>query len=163
MWFAFSSPTIIKQPETSQILSVLNDIWQALLKPACEIIQYSDFPLELRYSMHELSITESILEIALRHAGQAKARRIIGLHLVIGQLASIVDDSVQFYWDIISAGTLAEGARLNFRRIPAELLCLDCQHRYPVDGQNLVCPVCQSTHVKVAAGTEFSLEAIDIE
>ncbi len=113
--------------------------------------------------MHELSVTESILEIALRHANQAQARRVTAVHLVIGQLASIVDDSVQFYWDIISAGTLAEGARLNFRRIPAELLCLDCRQHFTLNGKDLACPICHSRRVEVAAGTEFTLEAIDIE
>ena len=113
--------------------------------------------------MHELPVTESILEITLRHASQAQAKRVTALHLVIGQLASIVDDSVQYYWDIISAGTLAEGARLVFRRIPAELLCLDCQERYNLNSKDLACPACHSRHVEIAAGKEFTLEAIDIE
>jgi hydrogenase nickel incorporation protein HypA/HybF len=110
--------------------------------------------------MHELPITQSILEIALRHAGE---RRITHIHLVIGQLASIVDDSVQFYWDTISQGTLAEGARLNFRRIPAELTCLDCSHQY-IYGQNEpTCPKCGSLRVKVVKGDEFFVESIDVE
>ena len=85
--------------------------------------------------MHELSITESILEIALRHARQTQALRVTGLHLVIGQLSSVVDDSVQFYWDIVSKDTIAEGARLHFRRIPSEMACLECGTRYAPDGR----------------------------
>lgn len=113
--------------------------------------------------MHELSVTESILEIANRHAVQAGASHITGLHLVIGQLSSIIDDSVQFYWDIISRGTIAEGARLEFRRIPIEILCLDCNNRYAPDGLELACPACGGPRVKVVAGEEFFLEAIDVE
>ncbi len=113
--------------------------------------------------MHELSVTESILEISLRHARQANASRITNLYLVIGQLASIVDDSVQFYWDIVSKGTLAEGAELHFRRLPATLLCLDCQNRYFPSGDGFACPQCSSEHVKVVTGEEFFMEAIDIE
>jgi hydrogenase nickel incorporation protein HypA/HybF len=113
--------------------------------------------------MHELSITESILEIALRHAQQAKARRVNDLYLVIGQLSSVVDDSVQFYWDIVSKDTIAEGACLHFRRIPAAMTCLKCGTRYAPDGRNLACPKCQSTHVKVTAGDEFFMESMDID
>lgn len=113
--------------------------------------------------MHELSVTQSILEIALRHAGQAGAERVTGLYLVIGDLSSIVDDSLQFYWDIISKDTQAAGARLNFRRIPAELLCLDCGRRYQPGRGDLTCPGCGSAQLKITAGEEFFLEAIDVE
>ncbi len=113
--------------------------------------------------MHELPVTESILEIATRHANQAGASRITALHLVIGQLSSLVDDSVSFYWDIISKDTIAEGARLDFRRIPAEMLCLDCSRHYSPSPDELACPDCGSIHVKVVSGDEFFLESMDIE
>jgi hydrogenase nickel incorporation protein HypA/HybF len=113
--------------------------------------------------VHELSVTESILEISLRHAQQAGATRVTDLYLVIGQLASVVDDSVQFYWDIIAKDTAAEGARLHFRRIPAELLCLDCGKSYAPGEEILACPQCQGVKIKVVAGEEFQLDSIDIE
>ncbi|MEW6092920.1 MAG: hydrogenase maturation nickel metallochaperone HypA [Chloroflexota bacterium] len=112
--------------------------------------------------MHELSVTESILEIALRHAQESNAKRITDLYLVIGQLSSIVDDSVQFYWDIISKDTPAEGAQLHFQRIPARLACLECGHEYSPEG-DLSCPACHSARVKVIAGKEFRLDAMDVE
>lgn len=113
--------------------------------------------------MHELPVTENILEISLRHARQAGAARITNIYLVIGSLASIIDDSVQFYWDILSKGTLAEGAKLHFRRIPAELLCLQCGQRFQPSEDDFSCPNCRSVQVKIAAGEEFYLEAIDID
>ncbi len=113
--------------------------------------------------MHELPVTESILKIAVRHAEDAGATRVTDLYLVIGQLASIVDDSVQFYWDIISKDTLAQGAQLHFRRVPTELVCLNCSQRYAPTKDELACPNCGSVAVKVTAGEEFYLEAIDVE
>jgi hydrogenase nickel incorporation protein HypA/HybF len=113
--------------------------------------------------MHELSVTESILEISLRHAQQANAKRITNLYLVIGQLASIVDDSVQFYWDIVSNGTIADGAILHFKRLPATLECLDCTHQYTPANNGFSCPACDSDRIKVISGDEFFMEAIDVE
>jgi hydrogenase nickel incorporation protein HypA/HybF len=113
--------------------------------------------------MHELPVTESILEIALRHGTQAGATRITAIHLAIGQLSSIIDESVQFYWDMISEGTLAEGAVLHFRRLPAVFLCSDCEKRYEPETEDFSCPQCGGTHVRLIAGSEFQVEAIEVE
>jgi hydrogenase nickel incorporation protein HypA/HybF len=109
--------------------------------------------------MHELAVTESLLEIALRHAQAQNARRITDLYLVLGQWSSIVDDSVQFYWDIISEGTIAEGAT----RVPVVLACQDCGKEYQPSSEKFACPHCGGTHAKIKAGEEFHLEAIDVE
>lgn len=113
--------------------------------------------------MHELTITESLLEIALRHGENAKANRITDLYLVIGELATVVDDSVQFYWDIIAKDTPAEGATLHFQRKDTEIQCLDCEQRYHPTNNMMACPNCQSINVKILSGEEFFLEAINIE
>lgn len=113
--------------------------------------------------MHELPVTESMLEIALRHAAQAKADRIIALNLVIGQLASVIDDSIQFYWGIIAKDTLAEGAILNFRRLPAQFHCLECGLVYQPGEEIEPCPDCNSSKIEIQSGREFYLESIEIE
>jgi hydrogenase nickel incorporation protein HypA/HybF len=113
--------------------------------------------------MHELSVTESVLEIALRHGRAAQASRITDLYLVIGQLSSLVDDSVQFYWDIIAHGTMAQEAKLHFKRVQAELQCLECNQRYSPGPADMACVACASTRVRVVAGDEFYIEAIEIE
>ena len=112
--------------------------------------------------MHELSVTEQILDIALRHAREAQAMRIRDVYLVIGELSSIVDDSVQFYWDFVSRGTIAEQSQLHFRRITAVMECDDCGHTYSPH-QHLLCPACGSRNITITAGEEFYLEAIDVD
>jgi len=113
--------------------------------------------------MHELSVTESVLEIACNHAKEAKARAVTDIHLVIGRLSSIVDESVQFYWDFVSKGTLCENAKLHFRREPAILLCLACNNKYELKDELIPCPKCGSPQVRVLSGDEFNLESIEIE
>ena len=113
--------------------------------------------------MHELSVTESLLNIALQHAEKAGARRVTDLHLVIGELASMVDDSIQFYWDIIAKDTIAEQAMLHFRRVPAQLQCMTCFEKYHPTDRELACPKCNGVNTKIIAGEEFRLESIDVE
>ncbi len=113
--------------------------------------------------MHELPVTQSILEIALRHAQKSDAKRITDVHIVMGELSTMLDDSVQFYWDMIAEGTIAQGATLHFRRIPAELQCMACFTKYNPKEKELVCPNCGGVGAKIIAGEEFSLEAIDVD
>jgi len=113
--------------------------------------------------MHELSVTESVLEIACKHAEKARAKKVTDIHLVIGRLSSIVDDSVQFYWNVISKDTICEDANLHFKREPAKLICLDCQTEYILEDELMPCPNCSSSRVRVLSGDEFNLESIEIE
>ncbi|MFN8485793.1 MAG: hydrogenase maturation nickel metallochaperone HypA [Anaerolineae bacterium] len=114
--------------------------------------------------MHELAVTQGILSVALDAADRAGARRIAAIDLVIGDLASIVDDSVQFYFDILARGSPAEGAALRFRRIPADGHCLACGAEFTV-GPSLVdaCPVCGSAQLLITGGREFYVESIEVD
>ena len=111
--------------------------------------------------MHELSVTESLLEIALRHGREAGAMAVTDLFVVIGELSTIVDESVQFYWDIVSQNTPAAGSTLHFRRIAGRLGCRTCGHTYS-PREDLPCPACGSIDIDILAGEEFYLEAIEI-
>lgn len=113
--------------------------------------------------MHELSVTESLLKIAVQHAEQANARRVTDLYIVIGDLASMMDDSIQFYWDIIAKDTIAQQATLHFHRVPAQLRCNNCLKEYSPTDRELICPKCGHVGANIIAGEEFFLESIDVE
>ena len=114
--------------------------------------------------MHELAVTQGILSVALDAASRVGARRINAIDLVIGDLTSIVDDSVQFYFDILARGSPAEGAALRFRRVPAEGRCLACGAQFTVGTQVVAaCPACGSARLLVAGGREFYVESIEVD
>jgi len=113
--------------------------------------------------MHELSITEQIAEIAIRHGEKNAAEKITDLYLVISELSTVIDDSVQFYWDMITEDTICAGAKLHFQRIPAKFLCQECGKEYQmVDGDLAPCPFCQSNKMEIMQGKEFHLDSINI-
>ena len=76
--------------------------------------------------MHELPVSQNILDISLEYAERENASKILRIHIIIGQLTSFIDESIQFYWDILSKDSIAEGAELIFTRIPAEFNCKTC-------------------------------------
>jgi len=113
--------------------------------------------------MHELAVTESIVEIVQRHAQQAGAVKVRRIHLLIGELSSIVDDSVQFYFDFVSQDTLAEGAELVFHRRAVALVCAACGRRWEPADADWACPACQAQQARVIQGREFSVESIEVD
>ncbi len=113
--------------------------------------------------MHEHGVTEEILKNALHHAESAGAPKITEVYVVLGRLSNVTQDSVQFYWEVLSKGTAAEGARLHFRDISPEMECTDCGRRFCPGGEETACPQCGATNARLVAGQEFYLEAIDVE
>lgn len=112
--------------------------------------------------MHELSITQNVLNIAIEHAKRAGAQRITAINLVVGQLTGFVDDSIQFYFDMLSAETIAAGAKLVIRRIPAELRCRACGQVFLLGDHNWTCPNCSALGGEVLSGREFLIESIEV-
>jgi hydrogenase nickel incorporation protein HypA/HybF len=110
--------------------------------------------------MHELPITEGILKIAAEAAG---GRQVTAIHLLVGELSSIVDDSIQFYFDMLSKGTVAEGALLDFERRPAIMTCGDCGRSFEVRAPlPPTCPHCGGTRLQVTGGRELRVESIEV-
>jgi len=114
--------------------------------------------------MHELPATQGMLDVALEAAREAGASRVREIHLVVGELTSIVDDSVQFYFDILARGTIADGARLVFDREPALLRCHGCGHRDTVvPPLRPTCPACGALELEVTGGQAFRVDSLDVD
>jgi hydrogenase nickel incorporation protein HypA/HybF len=113
--------------------------------------------------VHELGITEQLLNLTLEHATKAGASRVTRLNLVIGELSSVVDESIQFYWEIMAKDSLAAHAELHFERIPARFCCQTCGAEFDFSAFEGVCPQCGGIQVKVIDGDQFRLDSIEIE
>ena len=113
--------------------------------------------------MHELSVTEQILNITLEHARQARAGGVLRINLRIGDLTNFVGESIQFYFDILAKGTLAEKASLSITRIPARARCRQCQEEFTPAGMDWICPRCGGFIEKIVSGREFYVESIEVE
>jgi hydrogenase nickel incorporation protein HypA/HybF len=112
--------------------------------------------------MHELSLAHGLLDLVREQCTRAHGERVTDVHLVIGELANVVDDSLQFYWNFVTEDTLAAGSRLHFRRTPIRFACQDCGAAFG-SGVDFRCTRCRSSSVRVVAGDECHVEAISLE
>ena len=110
--------------------------------------------------MHELSITQGIIEICAQHAG---SRRVTSLDVEIGELSGVVPDAMEFCFEACSQGTLLEGARLNIIRIPAFGRCDECDYEGPVSSLFDSCTRCGGYRVVLAKGDEMRVREIEVE
>lgn len=113
--------------------------------------------------MHEYAVTKSLIKIVLNEAQNAGAGKVTSVKLVIGDLSTIIDESVQMYYDIMSEDTIAKGSKLIFRRVPAEFQCKACGHKYNKPKQGFDCPLCGSFGTPTGVGKEFYIESIEVE
>ncbi len=114
--------------------------------------------------MHELSVTQSILDIALGAARDVNASRITTIDLWVGELTSFVDDSTQFNFDILSKGTPAACAILRIRRAAARGTCGQCGHEFrAVAPLSPACPACGSGGVRIIGGSELQIGSVEVE
>jgi len=112
--------------------------------------------------MHELGIVQQMVDQAIAQARAAGAGRITGLNLVVGALSDISPESVQFYFDLVSAGTPAAGAQLAFRWIQPVLRCRTCGAEFAWAPDQDACPRCGARGYELIRGREFYLESIDV-
>ena len=68
--------------------------------------------------MHELAITQSILDISLQAAQARHARRIRAIRLTMGPFSGAAPECVQMDLDVLAKGTMAAGAKLQARPPP---------------------------------------------
>jgi hydrogenase nickel incorporation protein HypA/HybF len=113
--------------------------------------------------MHEYAVTEGVLETVLAEAKKAGAAKVTEIRLVIGDLSTILDESVQMYFDIMSEGTMAQGAKLTFKRVATRLRCKACGKEFDKPLRGFDCPQCGGFSVTTGEGKEFYIESIDVE
>jgi len=113
--------------------------------------------------LHELSLTQAIVALAIEHAERNKAQKIIRLTVEIGALSGVIAEAVAFAFDVCSKGTLAEGATLDIRPIAGRGRCLACQKEAEIDTVTHVCPLCGSLALEMVQGQEMKFIEMEVD
>lgn len=114
--------------------------------------------------MHELSIAHSLVEIAEEAAAKAGIPRVTAVHLRLGVLSGVVRDALLFGFDVATAGTRLEGARLEIEDVPLQASCPQCNTVVTLPNpQQVRCPDCGAPCGRIVTGQEIELVALEYE
>lgn len=106
---------------------------------------------------------ESALNLAVDRAQRAGASRVYVIRLRIGALSGVVSEALQFAFDVLTPGTLAEGARLAIEDVPARFWCATCSREFQCEDMFAECPDCHRPSGDLRAGREMELASLELE
>jgi hydrogenase nickel incorporation protein HypA/HybF len=110
--------------------------------------------------MHELSIAESIVRIADRHAA---GRKVAKVEVTVGHLRQVVPSALEFAFELVAQGTAIEGAELALREVPAAGTCRSCGVETAFAAFPFSCSACGGMDVEVTQGEELQVESLELE
>jgi hydrogenase nickel incorporation protein HypA/HybF len=110
--------------------------------------------------VHELSIAESVVQVASRHA---EGRRVTKVYLKVGHLRQVVPSALAFSFELVAHGTPAEGAELEMQQVPATGVCKECGEESCLDAFPLQCRSCRSHDLEIIEGEELLVESLELE
>jgi hydrogenase nickel incorporation protein HypA/HybF len=110
--------------------------------------------------VHELSLAEAVVQIASRHAA---GRPVRAVELRVGALRQVVPASLQFAFELLSSGTVLEGAELVIEAVPARGRCRACGAETTMTAFPLQCTGCGGLDLEVIAGEELLVDALELE
>jgi len=106
--------------------------------------------------MHELGITQSVVEAVTERTGRAPVSTV---RLRVGRLAGVVPDAMRFCFELVTAGTPLEGATLEFEQPEGRGHCRTCGADFVLADLVLLC-TCGSADVEVLAGRELAVASV---
>ena len=115
--------------------------------------------------MHELGITQGIVDRAREAAQQAGAVKVRALYLTITPAADFTAESIEMYYEMLTdSDELLHGATLHFQNVPVPAICTNCGEEFPTEAREPVCPMCGSLLVRHDPGAAMvQLTDIDID
>ena len=112
--------------------------------------------------MHEATLAENILSIALTAAEQNHAAKIFKVGLTLGEMAGVEVVALQMSFDVLKKNSPAENAELVIKRVPISAACNKCGKIFRLERYNFFCPECDGILI-LQSGRELLVDFVDCE
>lgn len=114
--------------------------------------------------MHEVSVADSLLKIAIDECGRSGYARINNVRVSIGRASGVMPEALLFAFDALKADTIARGATLTIEEVPVAGHCSECNSYFTTDDSFvLCCPLCGSSSYSIHAGRELDIKDMEVD
>ncbi len=112
--------------------------------------------------MHELAVCQALVGQLQELAAHHQAPAVVSARVQIGPLSGVEQSLLEHAWPFACAGTVAEGAQLQFESMPLIVACEACGAQTPASPNRLLCGVCHSWHTRVVSGDALVLASVEL-
>lgn len=112
--------------------------------------------------MHEVSLMEQTLHIAIENARQHGSNKIERLKMRLGEMSGVVPEALQFAFDALKQGTIAAEAILDIETVPVICYCHRCQTTFHPAHLFYECPDCGELSRDTQSGREIELSSLEL-
>jgi hydrogenase nickel incorporation protein HypA/HybF len=113
--------------------------------------------------MHEVSIAQSLLDIAIEGCKKDGYSRIESIKVKIGKASGVMPDALLFAFDAAKIDTIAEKANLIIDEIPVSGVCTSCNNIFSADDQYVIaCPHCGKLSLRIDTGRELNIYEMEV-
>jgi hydrogenase nickel incorporation protein HypA/HybF len=114
--------------------------------------------------MHELSIVSSVVDSVTEALAAYPGAKVKEVRLRVGALSAVIEDSLQFCFEIATEDTLLAGSKLVVMIVPVVMHCAACNEDVELKSlQSFRCPKCGSPVDDLRQGRELEIDSIEID
>ncbi|WP_300669381.1 hydrogenase maturation nickel metallochaperone HypA [Desulfoluna sp.] len=108
--------------------------------------------------MHELPVMNGILRVVMKHAAMNRVTKVAAIQLRVGKLSDLEEKWMQHYFDYLTQGTVADGAKLEIEWGDVVMRCAGCDREFTTEPHTEafgICPHCKGKGGKILSGKEY--------
>lgn len=113
--------------------------------------------------MHEVGITQSLVEIAEQHIRESGYHKVLSVTVEIGEFSGVVADAVEFCFEAVVQQSLLKGSKLIVKQIAGKKRCNDCHNSFAAGNYTFECPSCGSFSLSTIQGDELRITEMEVE
>ena len=114
--------------------------------------------------MHELSIAQSLIELACEAAARDDCERVTRVFIRLGALSGVVKQALEFSFELAAEDTPCAGAALEIEDVMITVYCPSCDARKTIAGDyRFCCLTCGAPTPQILTGRELELVSVEVE